>query len=222
MSGKSKRIAFGIKVLSILAAACSFSGCAAVRNMICDCDKSCDDKPSHCENCGTIASCAAPAGMYGTPYMGDSQMQNMGSAIPMPTPDMQVPPMGVQSEAEQWAPKSTWLPPAQQQSMPMTASAAANCEAQLQQAKAELDAKLNALEDRVENERQAKNSLYNSLETVNGEVARLSRELEFWRDEVRRIEHTTAMQHQSDMESLSSISRMIDNIAPVSASSSSR
>ena len=230
MKTNRNRLRFQLALLFLMTL--ELTGCSAVRSMIGDSGHpNSRDEPYICDQCGVCASCAAPLGCGTTsmcascaappgcgttPYMTESTMMNQNAPMTAPALDMQIPSTGSQSEAEQWAPRSTWLSPSQPLNQ-APAPSTADCDVQLKAAKVEFDAKLAALESRFEAEQMAKNTLNSSLDSMNSEVSRLAREVEFWRDEVRRIDRTTEAQHRSDMASLKSISQMIDTIAAPSA-----
>ena len=134
-----------------------------------------------------------------TPMQAQTQHMSTSPGVVMP------PPVAALPEKSRWAPRETaHLPPA---------NPALVCESDLKKAREEFDERLAALESQIALERESNESLSGTLDRVNGDVSRLSQELQAWQNEVRRIDRTTEQQHQSDMASLESISKMIDNIA---------
>ncbi len=174
---------------------CCLQGCTSLSRMT-----SHDDDTLHCPNCDSQA-----------------QTMDMGPAIDMTSyPQNQMTgPTGAFPSAEAFLPVTT-LPssddvfsPHRSQYMP---PAPDSCEAQLSAAKAEFDRRISALEDVVEKERHDRKTVDKHLVAVNREVNRLSKEIDHWRNEVRRIDRTTEEQHRSDMASLQMISDMVDQI----------
>ena len=117
-------------------------------------------------------------------------------------------PPGAQPSSEHWAPKGTTFHPHSE-----SAVGPKSCDVELKAAQKRFDAKLAELESRFETEHESKQDVSQALESVNDEVARLSSEVEYWQTQVRRLDRTATEQHQSDMASLDTISKMIGGIS---------
>ena len=120
---------------------------------------------------------------------------------PLPIVEAIAPPLPQGSSDDHWAPRTVQVNPAEPP-----------CAVRLQEARDEFDQKLARLEARFDDEREAHEQMQKTLNVVNSEVARLSREVDYWQREIQRIDQTTAAQHESDMEALRMISQIVDQI----------
>ena len=184
--------------MAVLAVAASTSGCSVVERF----------KPCSC-NCGSDGCAAGIAGgVTAMPYAMDSSLP---TPYPQPLPVVNMSPNSAaspSSHTEGWAPRHDVLAQA----------ASATHEKQLLEARNDFDDKLASLESRFEDEHRASGAMNDQLQVLHGDVVRLSKDVEYWENEVRRIDRTAEMHHRSDMANLHSISQLIDQIAPRSAS----
>ncbi|MCA9050333.1 MAG: hypothetical protein KDA89_16470 [Planctomycetaceae bacterium] len=191
------------------------SGCAVGRfGRHRDRDQTSDDRcVSSCPICSSHPTCAAPAAGCCAPLVPLDAMTPQSMPLPFtePATTQIMAPAITEPQTDIWAPRHI--------SPPVTQP---NCEQQLQDARAEFDRKLGDLESRFEDERRNRQSLQASLQSMNSEVGRLSGEVDYWREEIKRIDRTTAEQHRSDMASLQAISDMIDHISATSSSGSTK
>ncbi|MCP4784333.1 MAG: hypothetical protein GY903_31885 [Fuerstiella sp.] len=180
-----------ISVLSVAAATTGCSVFAPFTSGSCSCR---DD------GCGEgIDSCTAgmPCEAYSSQDIQYPQSLPMVSNNPMPAP-------APASRSGQWAPRHDY----------MAQAANASCENQLQEARQDFDNKLASLESRFEKEHRANDAINDQLQVLHGDVLRLSDDVEYWENEVRRIDRTAEVNHNSEMENLRSMSELIDQIVP--------
>jgi hypothetical protein len=85
------------------------------------------------------------------------------------------------------------------------------CE-ELKQQTAAMQAQLTQLQQRIAEDEQTRRSLDQSLANVNGKVSALSSELNYWKQEVQRIDADAEAQHREDMATLESISEIISQL----------
>ncbi len=111
------------------------------------------------------------------------------------------------SRAEQWAPRHNV----------MAQPANASCDRQLQEIRQDFQDKLTTLELRFEKEHRANDAINDQLQVLHGDVVRLSNELDYWKNEVSRIDRANEMNHKSEMVNLNSISEVIEKMVSDSA-----
>ena len=182
--------------IAVVSVAASTMGCSVVERFT---PRSCGCSDDGCADCnaGRIAA---------NPYAMDSSLP---TPYPQPLPVVNFPPpVPALSRPEQWAPHHDV----------MAQAAAASSEKQLLEARKDFGDKLAPLESRFENEHRANDAMNDQLQVLHGDVVRLSKDVDYWENEVRRIDRTAEMHHRSDMANLHSISQLIDQIAPRSAS----
>ncbi|MEZ6061531.1 MAG: hypothetical protein R3C19_14390 [Planctomycetaceae bacterium] len=97
--------------------------------------------------------------------------------------------------------------------LPMDMSSdCARQQAELRQQTVQLQQKMAALERRLESEQEAKQDLTASLESMNGEMDRMSQEIGYWRNETRRVEQSFEEQHQHDIAALDAIVELVEQV----------
>ncbi|MDG1894895.1 MAG: hypothetical protein P8J37_08305 [Fuerstiella sp.] len=186
-----------IVVLSVTA---TNTGCSVV-------DQFTSDKSSCC-SCGEN-SCGESLACCNTTGIGSSS--HIAYPKDLPTVDPHAPP-GLQTQAGLWAPRHNVRQP----------TGYPSCETQLQEAREDFDNKLASLESRFEEGRRANDAMNGQLQTLHGNVEQLSDDVDYWKDEVRRIDRTAEMHHRSDMENLHSISKVIDELSLEAGSASGK
>lgn len=209
------------------------SGCASVKSYIHEhtADGDCETCSEHpmC-NCAVPGStCAAPAGCMApganippSGYMNDYGTQPpMQGMMPQPIPhsEMQsaVVPNSYEygsgavkaaSYQEGWGARSSHLPP----STPTNPSTV--CDAHLQNLRSELDQKVAVLNAQIESQKAMKESLNESVSEMRSELTRLSKEARVAREEIRRIDRASEMQHRSEQEALNKLLDLADELDP--------
>ncbi len=102
-----------------------------------------------------------------------------------------------------------------------SSAALRECDALRQEAEA-VRIRLDQLQTELERERQERESVQESLAATNARVGELSSELEFWKNEVRRIDEEAERQHEDDLASLEAIADLVSRLpAPEPASEES-
>ncbi|MEQ9407232.1 MAG: hypothetical protein RIK87_05875 [Fuerstiella sp.] len=178
----------GIRSASLLLALCCLSGCATFSGTTSDDDRGC----AHCTSSPSPLITAIPL---------EDASSSLPPARPVLPPRVRATETPASSD-DYFAPQGRFSINAQE-----------SCETKLEAARAELDERISALERQVRNERLQKEVFERNLLAVNTEMTRLSQEIDHWRNEVRRIDRSAEMQHQSDLASLERISRLIEQLA---------
>jgi hypothetical protein len=185
----------------VLSVALATSGCSVVEQFASPGARSCSCGEDTCAESLACCGATAASGLNASSQITYPQL--------LPTFDAGSPP-GRQTPTDPWVNRQQIQRPAGNLS----------CEAQLQEARVDFDQKLESFEARFEEERRANDAINGQLQTLNGTVDQLSDDVDYWKDEVRRIDRTAEMHHRSDMNNMRSIMRMIDEFNPGTAATS--
>ncbi|HIE98239.1 MAG TPA: hypothetical protein EYG03_12600 [Planctomycetes bacterium] len=184
-------------VIAVLSVAASTTGCSVLGRFA---PRSCSCNDVGCGE--SIAGCTAATSLatdFSQPIQYPQQL---------PIVDGNPASTALASHTDQWAPRHDV----------MARAATASCEKHLLEARRDFDEKLKVLESRFEEEHRANNAINDQLQVLHGDVVRLSKDVKYWENEVRRIDRTAEMHHRSDMANLQSLSKLIDQMVPRSAS----
>lgn len=188
-----------VLTIVVLAVAAATSGCSVVEQFSSSRSCSCSCEEDMCAE--SIASCCAAA----SPETHASSQITYPRSLPAAdlAPAMQAP-------VDPWVNRTPVQRPAGYHSS----------ETQLREVREEFDKTLESLEARFEEEHRANSEIRGQVQTLNGTVKQLSDDVEYWKDQVHRFARTSEEYHRSDMANMRSISELIDEIAPQSATSS--
>jgi len=215
---RKKTVPFAQAALMTIALLCS-SGCSVGHSFA--------GNSAGCGECACAECALNPGGAHGQfadagvsaaddykqyyPYPTTAQ-NSAQQLLPQQTPQHQLaqqyqPPAPVPPEipAARMDPRTTQ----QHVHMPNQDTKARNECAQLKQQTAAMQTQLAQLQARIAKDEQTRQSLNQSLTAVNGKVSDISNELNYWKQEVQRIDADAEAQHQDDMATLESISDII-------------
>ena len=77
---------------------------------------------------------------------------------------------------------------------------------------AELQQQLEQLRTQIAADAANRESMSDSLVTVNGQVGALSMEIDYWKKEISRIDTEVAQQHEDDLASLEMLSELVSRL----------
>lgn len=198
-------------LLAVAVALMVCTGCVTTQSQVRS-QPSCSD--CACEKC---ASALAAAQGHGQPA--DTSPESMlpaqvdydlpkefedSPAEPRPVPPLPVPP---ESAPESLPARALTMPQAPVRDL----EARQEC-AQLKEQTETLSAQLQKLESHLQQEQMKQQALRNSLVSVNAKVGTLSGELQYWKQEVQRIDAEAEQQHRQDLQSLQTISELISRL----------
>ena len=189
-----RRVVFSFSAALLISGV--LSGCTSLDQLI-------RDDCGHCPNC-------CPPQSVSTPQPQDLTQLPMPPEVPdIPQPDLHQPPI-TESSDDIFAPTRE-LP------LPIADEAAAEIET-LKTMVADLDERVSELQKQLEQERARKEAVDRQLVAVNRSVNRLSAEIDYYRDELKRIADDSERNHLKDLETLRKMAELVDELSQESAS----
>jgi hypothetical protein len=89
-----------------------------------------------------------------------------------------------------------------------------SCDAQVQEVRQNFSKQLISLEQQFEEQRRENDVMSSQLLTLNGNVERLSEDVDYWKNELSRIARRGDLNHRKNVEQLQAISELLDEITP--------